>query len=328
MQHNHVLKKVEFWPIDPITRVEEGGGFYRQNVCYHVAAFVILFYLICNMIMFWKCLISTPSSKVVGLGSAGQLVATKLLHFICCPFPGSGGVCRHNSCYHFAAFVIPFNSICNMSMFWKSWILTPSPRVCEEGSAGKKNATMLLHSWFPFIWYATWHCSEKVEFWPFDPKGQWGCLLAKYLLPCCYISWFHLIRYFVAFTKAFDNVVWEVIWYKLIKIGERDKILNIIMSMYKHDKAKVKINNSISIGFECNLDVSQGECLSPFLFCFVYQWPWRRISSEGKWGYKHRLELFDKLVTPIMNYGSEVWGFCHGKQIEIVISCFVNNFLV
>ena len=36
---------------------------------------------------------------------------------------------------------------------------------------------------------------------------------------------------FVDFTKAFDYVVREVIWYKLIKIGERGKILNIIMSM-------------------------------------------------------------------------------------------------
>ena len=71
---------------------------------------------------------------------------------------------------------------------------------------------------------------------------------------------------FVDFTKAFDCVVREVIWYKLIKIGVRGKILNIIMSMYKHVKSKVKINNSIIIGFECNLGVRQGECLSPFLF--------------------------------------------------------------
>ena len=29
---------------------------------------------------------------------------------------------------------------------------------------------------------------------------------------------------------------------------------------------KVKVNNDISIGFECNLGVRQDECLSPFLF--------------------------------------------------------------
>ena len=42
---------------------------------------------------------------------------------------------------------------------------------------------------------------------------------------------------------------------------------------------------------------------------------------------RHRLELFDKLVTPIMNYGSEVWGFCHGKQIERVHMLFCKQLL-
>ena len=51
-------------------------------------------------------------------------------------------------------FVIPFNLICNMTMFCKSWLLTywPHPQGQEGGggSAGKIFATMLLHSWFPF----------------------------------------------------------------------------------------------------------------------------------------------------------------------------------
>ena len=36
--------------------------------------------------------------------------------------------------------------------------------------------------------------------------------------------------------------------------------------MYEHVKSRVKINNVVSEGFESNLDVRQGECLSPFLF--------------------------------------------------------------
>ena len=65
---------------------------------------------------------------------------------------------------------------------------------------------------------------------------------------------------FVDFTKAFDYVVFDIVWYKLIKLGIGGKILNVIMSMYKHVKSKV------SEGFECVLGVRQGECLSPFLF--------------------------------------------------------------
>ena len=31
---------------------------------------------------------------------------------------------------------------------------------------------------------------------------------------------------------------------------------------------------------------------------------------------KHRLELFDKLTSPILNYCIEVWGFCQAAQVE------------
>ena len=45
---------------------------------------------------------------------------------------------------------------------------------------------------------------------------------------------------FVDFTKAFDYVVRDIIWYKLIKFGVRGKILDIIRSMYSNVKSRVK----------------------------------------------------------------------------------------
>ena len=78
-----------------------------------------------------------------------------------------------------------------MTMFWKCWILTLWPHFQGRGwSACKIFATMLLHSWFHLIWYATWPCSAKVWFWPFDstPMGRRrGGLRVKYLIPCCCI---------------------------------------------------------------------------------------------------------------------------------------------
>ena len=46
--------KVEFWPSDPRVRGWGWAELRGQNICYHVAAFMFPFSVICNMIMFWK----------------------------------------------------------------------------------------------------------------------------------------------------------------------------------------------------------------------------------------------------------------------------------
>ena len=90
---------------DLLTPPPGHGCGLRANYYYPVDVFVIPFYLICNMTMFWKIILSFwPFHPRIGDGWVG--------------------VCGQNVCYHFAAFVIPFNSICNMTMFWKRWILT------------------------------------------------------------------------------------------------------------------------------------------------------------------------------------------------------------
>ena len=43
---------------------------------------------------------------------------------------------------------------------------------------------------------------------------------------------------FVDFTKAFDYVVRDNLWLKLVKLGIRGKMLNIIRSMYSSVKSK------------------------------------------------------------------------------------------
>ena len=42
---------------------------------------------------------------------------------------------------------------------------------------------------------------------------------------------------------------------------------------------------------------------------------------------KHRMELFDKLVTPILNYGCEVWRFCQANKIERTHMMFCKQLL-
>ena len=71
---------------------------------------------------------------------------------------------------------------------------------------------------------------------------------------------------FIDYTKAFDYVVRENMWYKLLKCGLRGRIIDIIRSMYENIKSRVKYDNQLSNDFTCLLGVHQGECLSPFLF--------------------------------------------------------------
>ena len=81
-------EKVEFWPIDPIPRVGVRGWVEvcGQNICYHFAAFLILF----NLILTW------PYSEKVEFWPFDPI-----------PRVGGGGegVCGQNICYHIAAFV-------------------------------------------------------------------------------------------------------------------------------------------------------------------------------------------------------------------------------
>ena len=106
---------------------------------------------------------------------------------------GGGGVCRQNICHHFAALVICLNLICNMVMFWRSWILSfwPQPLSPPRGSdrgLWSKITFDMFH-----IYYTSWH-----KFWHLDPQcwqgGGWS-LLAKYFLPCCCICDSSLIWY-------------------------------------------------------------------------------------------------------------------------------------
>ena len=71
---------------------------------------------------------------------------------------------------------------------------------------------------------------------------------------------------FIDFTKAFDYVVRENLWFKLIKLDLRGNILDIIRSMYNSVKSKIRYENQPSNEFSRMLGVRQGECLSSFLF--------------------------------------------------------------
>ena len=62
----------------------------------------------------------------------------------------------------------------------------------------------------------------------------------------------------IDFSKAFDYINRDCLWYKLLKSGIRGNIFNIIKSMYMNTFSKVKYQGAMSDQFECNIGGFQG----------------------------------------------------------------------
>ena len=123
VKNQPVVKEMPFEAIVDDTRRTKD----IQNICYHVAAFMIPFNLLCNRTMFRKRLNLIFWPHTLGSWVEG----------------GGGGVCVQNIC-HVAEFMIPFNLICNMTMFWKVDFLPTDWVNAMWGSARKIFAAMLL----------------------------------------------------------------------------------------------------------------------------------------------------------------------------------------
>ena len=142
MQHDNVLKKLNltFLPPGPWGSAGEIFATTWLHLWFHLIWYAT-----------WTCLIKliltpTPGSGGSRRGSEGKIFVTTFRHsrfyliwYAIWPCSEKSwiltfdprvrgwewaGFCGQNICYQIAAFIFPFNLICNMIMFWKSWILT------------------------------------------------------------------------------------------------------------------------------------------------------------------------------------------------------------
>jgi predicted GNAT family acetyltransferase len=74
---------------------------------------------------------------------------------------------------------------------------------------------------------------------------------------------------FVDLEKAFDRVPRKVIEWALRKKGVEERLVKMVMEMYKRARTRVRIGGTYSEGFDVNVGVHQGSILSPFLFITV-----------------------------------------------------------
>ena len=118
-----------------------------------------------------------------------------------------------------------------------------------------------------------------------------------------------LFSAFVDFQKAFDYIVHDILWFKLVEIGVRGKMLNVIKSIYSNLKSRVKFDNRVSSDFTCCLGVRQGECLSPILFSMYLNDIEREYILKGAEGVDiGMLKLF------LLLYADDIILFANDKE--------------
>ena len=134
---------------------------------------------------------------------------------------------------------------------------------------------------------------------------------------------------FVDFTKAFDFVVRDILWFKLIKLGVRGRMLNIIKSIYSCVRSRVKHDNTLSEPFACNIGVRQGECLSPFLFAMYVNDLEAELALKGITGidigilnlhillYADDIILFGKSPEDLQNALNVLYDYCKRWKLTV-----------
>ena len=92
-----------------------------------------------------------------------------------------------------------------------------------------------------------------------------------------------LYHVFVDLEKAFDRVPRDVIRWALRKQGVPERLINLVMALYKEAKSRVKTVAGTSEEFEIRVGVHQGSALSPLLFITVLEEATKAGRAGGLW---------------------------------------------
>ena len=137
-----------------------------------------------------------------------------------------------------------------------------------------------------------------------------------------------LYAFFIDYSKAFDYVVRENLWFKLMKCGIGGKMLKMIQSMYSDVKTRVFVNGNTSEPYKCKLGVRQGECLSPFLFA-VYVNDLEEKLSENEAGiciqdlklvslfYADDVVIFSSTQSGLQSEIDRLYDYCNKWKLKL-----------
>ncbi len=90
-----------------------------------------------------------------------------------------------------------------------------------------------------------------------------------------------LYAIFVDLTKAFPSIDRDAMFKFLFDRGVPTHLLKAIRSFYVANKARLRIDNLLTIAINVTLGVLEGSCLSPFLFSTVFSVIWDFVSCSN-----------------------------------------------
>ena len=100
---------------------------------------------------------------------------------------------------------------------------------------------------------------------------------------------------FVDLEKAFDSVPRQRVWVSLKKRGVDQKLINVVLSLYKCTKNKVIYNNNVSEEFVTREGLRQGGVMSPLLFNIYMDEIMKKCNEKTKHlfvGYRHLAPVY------------------------------------
>ena len=71
---------------------------------------------------------------------------------------------------------------------------------------------------------------------------------------------------FIDFSKAYDRINRQLLWYKLSRLGISDQFIHVLKSLYSKVQCTAKINGFVTDWFNVSVGLKQGCILSPVLF--------------------------------------------------------------
>ena len=89
---------------------------------------------------------------------------------------------------------------------------------------------------------------------------------------------------FIDFQKAFDSVQHEKLWWAMLDMGFPPQLVQLLSSLYKNQKACVRIAGVLSDWFSIQKGVRQGCILSPYLFNIVSETVMRKALEDYRGG--------------------------------------------